>query len=277
MSSPSTSISLSFGMMISESTFLPQFLDAGLRDLLPLALEPERPRDHRDRQDAHALRDVGDDRGRAGARAAAHAGRDEQHVGAGDHFSDAIAIFHRRVAADLRLGARAEAARERRSQLQLRARGRTLQRLRIGIGADELHAGEPALDHVFDRVAAAAAHADDFDDGTFVLRLVDDFKHGVLLLLSNRTKRNCVAPGHSCFFVVFSARNRRAQPTRPRFPGISLRKKAVFTFFRSGQKFALNHCFILSAAPPMPATCARAASPRRNCSRPSSSSPTAVA
>ena len=53
-------------------------------------------------------------------------------------------------------------------ELQLRARGRALQRLRIGVGADELHARQPAVDHVLDRVAAAAAHADDLDDRAVV-------------------------------------------------------------------------------------------------------------
>ena len=40
---------------------------------------------------------------------------------------------------------------------------------------------KPSLDHVLDGVAAASAHADDLDDGAFLRRLVDDFKHGVLL------------------------------------------------------------------------------------------------
>ena len=87
-----------------------------------------------------------------------------------DHLGDAVAILHRGVAADLGLGAGAEAARERGAELQLRARRRALERLRIGVGADELHAGQAAVDHVLDRVAAAAAHADDLDDRAVFLR-----------------------------------------------------------------------------------------------------------
>ncbi len=42
---------------------------------------------------------------------------------------------------------------------------RALQRLQIGVGDYELHAFQVRLDHAIDRVAAAAAHADDFDLG----------------------------------------------------------------------------------------------------------------
>jgi hypothetical protein len=161
---------------------LGEFLDAGVGDALALAFEAERPRDDGNRENAHRLRNVRDDGRRTGARAAAHAGGDEEHVGAGDHFGDAVAVLHRRVAADLGLGARAEAARERGPELQLRTRGRALERLRVGVGADELHAREPAVDHVLDGIAAAAADADDLDDRSVFVGLVDDFKHGVCLL-----------------------------------------------------------------------------------------------
>ncbi len=81
-----------------------------------------------------------------------------------DHLGDAVAVLHRGVAADLRPGAGTQAARQRRAQLQLRARRRALQRLRVGIRADELDASQPSLDHVLHRVAAAASDTDDLDD-----------------------------------------------------------------------------------------------------------------
>jgi hypothetical protein len=81
------------------------------------------------------------------------------------------------IAADLGLGARAQAARERGAQLQLRACGRALEGLRVGVGADEIHPGQAAGDHVLHGVAAAAAHADHLDDGAFGVGLVDDFEH----------------------------------------------------------------------------------------------------
>ena len=160
---------------------LRELLDAGLRDALPLALESERPGDDRDGQDAHALGDVGDHGRRPGAGAAAHAGGDEQHVGAVDQLGDPVAILVGGVAPDLGPGARAQAARQRRADLQLQRRVRAFQRLRVGVGADELHAGEAAAHHVVDGVAAAATDADDLDDGAVFRGLIDDFKHGALL------------------------------------------------------------------------------------------------
>ena len=56
-------------------------------------------------------------------------------------------------------------------------RARALERLRVGVGADEVDAGQPAADHVLDRVAAAAAHADDLDDRAVLRFLVDDLEH----------------------------------------------------------------------------------------------------
>jgi hypothetical protein len=49
------------------------------------------------------------------------------------------------------------------------------QRLRVGVGADELHALHAALDHVGDGVAAAAADADHLDLRALVELL--DFDH----------------------------------------------------------------------------------------------------
>ena len=157
-------------MTISESTFLRQLLDAGLRDALPLAFELERPRDDGDGQDAHALRDVGDDRRRAGARAAAHAGGDEQHVGAVDHLGDAVAVLHRGVAADLRPCARAEtrASASMPSCSCVRAVERFSACASVFAQMNSTP-DKPARDHVLDRVAAATADADDLDDGA-VLR-----------------------------------------------------------------------------------------------------------
>ncbi len=141
-----------------------QLLDAELRDLLALAFEAERPRHDRNGEDPQPLGDFRNDRRGAGSRSAAHPGGDEQHVGALDDLGDAILVLDRGVAADLGTRPRAETAREVRAELQLRARGALLERLRVGIGDDELDALHAPLDHVLDRIAAAAAYADDFDD-----------------------------------------------------------------------------------------------------------------
>src|SRR3569623_1041903 len=141
-----------------------------------LALERKRLGQHRHGKDAEFARRLRDAGRAAGARAAAHAGGDEQHVDALDPFDDAVAIFHRRLAAHVRIGAGAEALGDAGAELQHGAGRRITQRLRIGVGAHELHALDAALHHVFDRVAAAAADADDLDHG--VLRSsIHEFKH----------------------------------------------------------------------------------------------------
>jgi hypothetical protein len=56
-----------------------------------------------------SLADLRDDRRRAGAGAAAHAGGDEQHVAALDRLLDAVAILHRGLPAEIRVGPGAEA------------------------------------------------------------------------------------------------------------------------------------------------------------------------
>jgi hypothetical protein len=81
---PSTVISFSLGMVISESQCWRQLLDALQRDLhAAAAFERERLGDHGDGQDAHLLGQLRHHRRGAGAGAAAHAGGDEHHVGAG--------------------------------------------------------------------------------------------------------------------------------------------------------------------------------------------------
>ena len=168
--------------------FLRQLLDACTRDALPLPFELEGPRDDGDGENAEAFRNVGDHGCSAGSGAAAHSRRDEQHVGAFDRFCDAVAVLHRRIATDLGPRACAEPARQRRTQLQLRARRRALQCLCIGVGADEIDAGQSSFDHVLHRIAAAAADADDLDDGSVFHCLIDDLEHDVSHLLSNYRK-----------------------------------------------------------------------------------------
>jgi hypothetical protein len=103
----------------------------------------------------------GDHRRRARAGAAAHAGGDEQHVATLDQLDDAVAVLHRRLPADLGIGAGAEALGDVAADLQRGLHLRVLERLRVGVDADELHAVDAAVErHVRDRVAAAAADPD---------------------------------------------------------------------------------------------------------------------
>ena len=62
--------------------------------------------------------------------------------------------------------------------------GAAVQCLRIGVGADEFHTRHVRLNHVLDRIAAAAAHANDFDEGSLVEDFFfDEFNSHVQLLM----------------------------------------------------------------------------------------------
>ena len=76
------------------------------------ALEEERLGHDADGERAFFAGELRDDGRRAGAGAAAHAGGDEDHVGAGDELLDALHVLERRLAALLGVGAGAEAARD---------------------------------------------------------------------------------------------------------------------------------------------------------------------
>jgi hypothetical protein len=109
------------GMVISESTYFDSSVmpfSAMSRRLL--AFHAEGLGDHGDREDAEFLGDLRDDRRSTRAGAAAHAGGDEQHVGALDRFLDAIAVFHGRLPAEIRVGARAEPLGDVAADLDLR-------------------------------------------------------------------------------------------------------------------------------------------------------------
>ncbi len=148
-----------------------QLLDAGLGlDRAPLALEGERPRDHADGQGAELARDRGDDGRPAGTRAAALAGRHEDHVGALEHLFDLLAVVLGGLPADIGLGAGAEAPGQLAADVELDVGVAHQQGLGVGVDRDELDALEADLDHPVDRVHPAAADAHDLDDRQVVVR-----------------------------------------------------------------------------------------------------------
>ena len=143
---------------------LVELVDAAQRLLEALlALERERTGDNADRQDAHLAGDLRHDRSRARAGAAAHAGGDEYHVGVLQRRSDLVLALLRCLAADLRVCARALALGQLFADLDLGAGLREIQRLHIRVDRNKFNALHAALDHAVDRIAAAAADADDFD------------------------------------------------------------------------------------------------------------------
>ncbi len=104
---PTTASSRSLGTTIIVSTLLPHLRDADLGLLHPLpALEEERLGDDADGERAAVPRHLRDDRGRAGAGAAAHAAGDEDQVGALHRRGHLVAILLDRLAPDLGTRAR---------------------------------------------------------------------------------------------------------------------------------------------------------------------------
>ena len=137
------------------------------------AFELEGLGDHADGEDPLVAGGAGDDRRRARAGAAAHAGGDEHHVRAVQVIGDLVDRFFGGGAADLRLGAGTETFGDRDAHLDepFGARGR--KRLAVGIGDHELAAQEARADHVVDGVAPGAAHA---EHGDFRPEFLD-FRH----------------------------------------------------------------------------------------------------
>ena len=104
--------------------------------------------------------DLGDDGRAAGAGAAALAGGDEHHVGALEDLLDLVGVLVGGVAADLRVGAGAEAAGGLPADVELHFGVGHQQGLRVGVDGDELDAPEACLDHPVHRVHAAPADPD---------------------------------------------------------------------------------------------------------------------
>ena len=102
------------------------------------ALEAEGPGHDADRERTEARGDLGDDRRAAGAGATALAGGDEHHVGALEDLLDLVAVLLGGLAADFRVAAGAEAARELAPDVELDVGVDHQQRLRVGVDGDEL-------------------------------------------------------------------------------------------------------------------------------------------
>ena len=84
-------------------------------------------------------------------------------MGVSQRRGDLLLALLRSLAADLRVCARTLSLGQLLADLDLGAGLREVQRLHICIDRDKLNALHAAFDHAVDRIAAAAAHADDFD------------------------------------------------------------------------------------------------------------------
>src|SRR5690606_11704100 len=128
---------------------LAQFANALVGRARPLAaFHIERPSDDRDGQNAELLRHLRDDRRCTRSRATAHACGDEEHVRTFDHLDDSIAIFHRGLTTYFRIGAGAQTLRDVATDLQAHLHLGVLERLRIGVDANEIYAFDPSTHHV---------------------------------------------------------------------------------------------------------------------------------
>lgn len=76
----------------------------------------------------------------------------------------------------LQVGASAKAFGHACAQLQNGPRADVFQRLSIGVGADEFHAFDVALDHVIDSVSATTAYTDNLDNRA-LRDVVYEFEH----------------------------------------------------------------------------------------------------
>ncbi len=151
-----------------------QLVDAVLGEpRAAVAFEGERLGDDADGQDTLLARGPRDHGRRAGAGAAAHARGDEHHVRAAQMVVDLVEALFGGGAADFRMRARAEAFGHRDAQLDDALRLAERERLRVGVGADEVHAVQTRRDHVVDGVAAGTADTENGDAGLQFLDVGD--------------------------------------------------------------------------------------------------------
>ncbi|MNQ98645.1 hypothetical protein D3C85_1143490 [compost metagenome] len=165
-----------------------QLGDAGVRQTHAVtAFEGEGLGHDADGQDAPVAGALGDDGGRAGAGAAAHAAGDEDHVRAVQVRVDFVSALLGGVHADFGVGAGAEALGDGLAQLDATVGLGEAQMLSVGVGDDELDPFKAGVDHIVHGVPARAADAEDDDPGLQfrVLRLHQRERHDCCSELSD--------------------------------------------------------------------------------------------
>ena len=167
--------SRSLGIAMTVSTVEARRVEPSVREPhLARAFEAEGLGDHGDGERVEFLGQRSDHRGGAGPGAAAHAGGDEDHVRALQQLHNAVGILERRLTPDFGIGARAQTAGDLGAELQFVGHLASGQGLRVGVHREELDALQALRHHARHGVAAAAAHADDFDARPLA-RFVFDF------------------------------------------------------------------------------------------------------
>ena len=125
--------------------------------------EGERLGNDADGEDALVARGLGDDRSGAGTGAAAHASGDEAHVRAVERTLDLVQRLFCGCTPDFGPGSGAKALGNLEAKLDARIGFGGVERLRVGVGDQELDALDVGTDHVGDGIAARAADANDTD------------------------------------------------------------------------------------------------------------------
>src|SRR5690606_13007572 len=97
--------------------------------------------------------------------ATAHAGGNEDHIGATNYLGECIEALFRGTFADFRPASGAKTLGEFVTDPDRYRRLRVQQGLAIGIDHNELNTFNVGLDHAIDSVATTAADADDLDPG----------------------------------------------------------------------------------------------------------------
>ena len=141
-------------------------------------------------------------------------------------------------AADIRLGARAQAFGGGGAELDAPLGLGLGQRLGIGVGHDEVHAFEAGFDHVVDGIAAGAAHAQHGDAGTQFLGLGDfQVDRHLQFLLSDvcfghLATRPRIAQLIRCY-IVESFQPPAGQPAEPAFAVLPAAGRAASSGLRT--------------------------------------------
>ncbi len=141
-----------------------EFLDALIgKGHAMTAFELERLGHDAHGQDARFARGMRDDRRCTGPGAAAHSGGDERHVRASQGFHQFGKRFFGGATTDIGVGPRTQALGHVDAELNASFGTRLRERLRIGVGNDEVDAFKFGVDHVVYGIATGAANTDDDD------------------------------------------------------------------------------------------------------------------
>ena len=138
--------------------------NAGLRLAHPVgALELKGLGHHTHRENTGFVGQIRHNGSCTGAGATAHAGGDEDHVGAFQNLGDPGTALFSGLLADFRFGAGAHAAGEFLTDLELVGALGLVEILLVRIDDNKFHAAHAGLNHAVDNVVACAAHADHFN------------------------------------------------------------------------------------------------------------------